>query len=170
MAHPRRFARGVSQQRRKSSWSFGPEGATTQFTASGSSMFTFGSQILTPGTTLVRTRGQLSVKVALNPTLADHMLYSFGICIISENANAVGITAVPTPFADINWDGWLYHSQGLVGTGSGQASLPVPFEIDSKAMRKAKQTDVVVGVVEVTETGAVTADFFLRIRLLFKLP
>ena len=105
-------------------------------------------------------------------TAVAHMTYAFGLCIVTENAVGVGVTAIPSPGVDTFWDGWLYHTTGVVGLVPGNVGgISAAVEIDSKAMRKFKNSDVMVGVVEVrTEVGAISAVFNLETRILVKLP
>jgi len=161
MAHGRRFtSRLTSGRRRQTSWSPGPVGLTAGLTATGSSIFAGGAQALEDGLTLIRTRGMLTTQVSVVPNLSagNFFSYAVGICIVSENAFGVGITAVPTPLTDIAWDGWLWYHTGIggiiPGAGNPTADEPVAIEIDSKAMRKIKQTDIQIAVLEVVEIGA----------------
>ena len=108
---------------------------------------------------------------------------AFGICIVSENAFGIGVTAIPSPIADIEWDGWfVYRTFALVSadavaaasvshSGSSPLLWSARFDIDSKAMRKFKESDVMVGVIEFqSEIGTATVDATLNTRILSKLP
>ncbi len=166
---PLRGARGG--QRRLVTWSEGPSGTSGSITASGTALFSVGGQATINDQTIVRTRGQLSFLTNGAPTAVDNMVYAFGICIVSENAFGVGVTAVPAPLTDVFWDGWLYHVQGVAGLVPGNVGgTSAAVEIDSKAMRKIHFSDVVIGVLEVVETGTVILTALLQTRLLTKLP
>ena len=101
---------------------------------------------------------------------------AFGLAIVDAAAFAIGITAIPHPFSDSDWDGWLWHWQGslygpssTVTNAAGPANVRIP--IDSKAMRKWKQFDALVGVAEFgTEVGAAVITAKLNTRILVKLP
>ena len=101
-----------------------------------------------------------------------------GICIVSENAFGVGVTAVPSPLTDIGWDGWIWHqlTPGLFGLSVTEsenvgALSMIRYDIDSKAMRKQKSTDFLIGVSEFAgEIGAATLQFITETRILDKLP
>ena len=101
---------------------------------------------------------------------------AIGICTVSENAFNAGVASIPSPVTDVGWDGWQYHSflQDLVAGASTPTTINgsslSEVEIDTKAMRKIKDTDVTVGVLEMlTEIGTATARFSARTRLLDKL-
>ena len=169
MARPSRmrFPRTNVGSRRLSSWSAGPVGVSGAISSSTSALFSFGQQAISDGLTIVRIHGTL-MSLTSTPTAANNMSFAFGMCIVNENAGGIGITAIPTPLTDITWDGWLVHFQGMAGGNGSGTTQNFPF--DSKAMRKIKNTDIIFGVLETTEVGAVTADFTLASRQLFKLP
>ena len=107
-------------------------------------------------------------------TVLDGFDMAFGICIVSENAFGIGVTAVPNPTTDIGWDGWLYHKlfaiKGVETTLEGQQlAAMIRVDIDSKAMRKIKETDIMVAVVDGTEVGQATANLSFQSRVLDKL-
>ena len=101
--------------------------------------------------------------------------FAMGMCVVSENAFGVGVTAIPAPITDIQWDGWIWHSShghitSLSTTEEHRITGARIIPIDSKAMRKLKNTDVLVGVVQLgTEIGTATVDFSARTRLLVKI-
>ncbi len=96
-----------------------------------------------------------------------------GLAIVSEQATAIGVTAVPTPATDSNSDLW-YHYDTLAarfefGSSVGfDNTFYANREIDSKAMRKVEEGQDLAGVVETTavSSGAVVNAFF---RVLVKL-
>ena len=170
----RTFARGP---RRQTSWNGGPRGASSANTASVT-LFATGIQSLEDGITHVRLRGELSVQVvAAAASQAGFSRIAAGVCIVSENASGVGITALPDPIADVGWDGWLWYWTGsvfatsVIGDGGFSAeSDGVRVTIDSKAMRKWKRTDVMVGIFATDdEVGDATLLFKLNTRCLAKI-
>ncbi len=85
---------------------------------------------------------------------------------------AIGITAVPTPITEEDWDGWFVY-EVLAGTfrfgsaiGFNQES-PVGIHFDSKAQRKVEDDNAVVVVLQNPMTVGV--DFFIKFRQLYKL-
>ncbi len=174
------FGRGSHGTRRKTGWELGPGGddlATLdvqQFTASGEAILGSGIIPTLDGLTLVRTRGFAEFVLSGATTALDGFSWGFGICVVNADAFAVGITAVPKPFTDAAWDGWLYHElwalhSPIAGVSNNSANN-TRREIDSKAMRKIGQNDVVCSVVEVGETGAATLNVRSATRVLIKLP
>jgi len=150
---------------------------STGLTGSGQSIIALGVTNLVDGLTLIRVRGTWTVEVDVIPTLATNFFkYALGLCIVTEQAFAVGATALPGPLSENDWDGWLWHHQGIAGAvpqalsniGAGRISA-VP--VDTKAMRKQPQGMVLIGMVEVDETGvAGTFRSELESRMLSKLP
>ena len=129
------------------------------------------------GNTIVRLRGSAllyltSVAAALN----GFTRVALGIGIVSTAAATVGITAVPTPLTEINWEGWMFHWTGSLinidntiddSIGGGVVRIP----IDSKAMRKINDDETLFGVVEVSgEVGTAVMGFNGSTRMLVKLP
>ena len=136
-------------------------------------LFSVGRQATVDGLTIVRTRGNMLVRLQVSDGVASGMLFGFGMCVVTENAFGIGITAVPHPLVDEDWNGWFVHWQGQLA-GSSLSSEGVStkrLEIDSKAMRKIKNTDVIIGVMESAgEVGSVTLAIDFISRVLFKLP
>ena len=168
-----RFAHTV---RRKTGWEDGPTGAVA-LAATGSAIFPLSQQSVQDGITVVRIHGELLATIATVSSSLDGYVCGFGMCIVSENAAGVGITAVPTPITDQAWDGWLLHrlftvksNTGTIADGVNAFSATARLELDSKAMRKFKLSDVLMGVVEVTEVGNSTLNLDLLSRMLIKLP
>ena len=178
MTHARGRSRFPSHAgaRRKTSWSGAPFGLFS-LAANGAAIAPTNTQALVPGLTLVRTRGELLVILESVGAINDGFRVAAGLCIVSENAFGVGVTAIPTPLTDIAWDGWLWYWAGSVFSDrtAAEAELAadnmtsVRIPIDSKAMRKFKETDVLVGVVEVVETGTATLTAHMEGRILVKL-
>ncbi len=74
---------------------------------------------------------------------------AIGWAVVSDQAVAVGVTAVPTPVSELGSDLWFVH-QYILARGINLADYQ-QIEIDSKAMRKVEEgSDVVV----VGERGA----------------
>ena len=169
-----RFPRIGGSYRRKVSWDRGPRGDLAS-TAGGVQLFTTAVQAAVDDLTVVRVRGELLISLLAASTVGSFMSFAFGMCIVTENAFGVGVTAVPAPFSDGAWDGWLVHLQGTVlaqtADPNGGNSDSYRAIIDSKAMRKTHQTDVMIGVIEWhDEVGVVSVESVLQTRHLSKLP
>jgi len=103
--------------------------------------------------TIVRIRGFIAVE--LDATAVDEKLaVAVGIASVSTAAAAAGVVSLPTPFTEEAYP-WIWHSYFIVMSGAG-ASLGVDYaglfhriEVDSKAMRKVKLNESLVGVSEV---------------------
>jgi len=169
-----RFPRINESLRRRVSWASGPRGDVSLTTA-GAGLFTTAAQATIDDLTIVRVRGELLVMLKEASTAGSQFPWAFGMCVVTENAFGVGVTAVPAPFTDVAWDGWLVHQQGVVRqellNGPPDEANTYRAIIDSKAMRKTHATDVLIGIVEVhTESG--TAQFIANLvsRHLSKLP
>ena len=169
--HRTSFPRGRGV-RRRTAWAPGPIGIAS-LSASGNAVITTGRQIAVDGLTLVRMRGRLSQQVSVLPLIGTNEFdAAFGVCMVSENAAGIGATAIPNPMPDVGWDGWLMYHKFLGGSSPSGAAVDnadTQF-IDSKAMRKVRSTDIMVGVLGVTEIGtAGTILVSFDSRILFKL-
>ena len=107
--------------------------------------------------TIVRTH--LEVLIRSDQLIADEIqLGAVGLAVVTDQARAVGVTAVPTPVSDDNSDSWFVHQFLFssfafisgVGFDSGDGRN---YTIDSKAMRKVTDSDDVVVVVEGSTVG-----------------
>ena len=171
---PRTFVRS---QRRKTSWSQGPTGTPGSISTNSSNAYASGAQALSDGLTLVRLRGTVSLFYSSVAAAGDGFgQIAIGICNVAENAFDAGAASMPTPITDIGWDGWLWFwigslivPSGTLVNGFGMNALLL--EIDSKAMRKVRSTDVIVGLIQTAgEVGTTVLQTTMRTRLLDKLP
>ena len=94
--------------------------------------------------------------------------------MVTTAAFAAGISAVPTPITEVNWEGWMWHQyfqlfSPIAQQASNSGDNILPFEIDSKAMRKVGADMTVFAAVEATEVGAATLTGNLGTRMLLKL-
>ncbi len=179
LPHSRVFPRQARGLRRKTAWSLGPSNVVESRSAAGPVLWDGAAQAVGDGLTIVRIRGELVVQLNLATTAGDGFeSFAAGLCIVSENAFGVGVTAVPSPITDIGWDGWMwYHTGGQITSLVATASLvsrsfhSLRIPIDTKAMRKIRDTDILIGVFELgTEIGAAAVEFSARSRVLSKIP
>jgi len=177
-----RLSRGLTRlspslPRRKTAWDVGPGGGgIITLTGTVATILGTGSQLTTDGITLVRTRGHMNMWLDLVAAKTDGFVGAFGIGVVTSQAFAIGVTAMPTPFTDMDWDGWLFH-QFVSIRGLDPATDLNPdgprfqrFEVDSKAMRKLKEDDTIFAMIDVVESGTATARLDFNSRVLFKLP
>ena len=107
--------------------------------------------------TVVRTRGILHVQ---SDQLAASEQYaaSLGLCVVTDQASGVGITAVPTPENNRDSDVWFVYETIISAfsliTAAGVLTDGIMTQFDSKAMRKVEDGSDVVVVVENTTTFA----------------
>jgi len=88
---------------------------------------------------------------------SEHQAGAIGTCIVSDQASAIGVTAVPTPVTDIASDLWMLHQVMFaeVSRGaSGFASIGRGWTIDSKAMRKVEEGEDFLTVAEFSAVGS----------------
>jgi len=145
----------------------------TTFSTSSSAFLGDGFQITADGITALRLRGNLEAVIQSSNVAGSGFHCAFGIGIVNLTAFNVGATAVMRPLTDADWDGWFYHRFFDLHVGDQTAGdiqeRPVQFEVDSKAMRKLKQDDVIYAMLEVVETGIAEIDVFFDSRMLFAL-
>ncbi len=101
--------------------------------------------------TIVRTRGMVSIFSDQIAAVEDQVA-AFGKIVVSDQAVAIGVTAVPTPASDdqSNWHVFTFLSDKflfITGVGFQQIAM-INHVIDSKAMRKVEEGQDLIGVVE----------------------
>ncbi len=120
--------------------------------------------------TIVRTRGSWLVSSDQNSATETQMV-ALGMAVVSDQALAIGVTAVPTPFTDLSSDLFFLHEiatrrlEFITGIG---AVWQVGMPFDSKAMRKVEEgADVALSI----ETSGVSdgANVSKSGRMLIKL-
>ena len=103
--------------------------------------------------TIIRTHLELfgsSDQAAASESFA----FAVGLAVVSEQAAAIGVTAVPTPITDMESDMFFLHKvvmgDFVFASGSGFQDTPIGsgISIDSKAMRKVNNDQNVVLVLE----------------------
>jgi len=121
--------------------------------------------------TVVRTRGVLSIK-SDQLAATEEIIGAFGMCVVSDTAAGTGISAIPGPMSTPNWDGWFvfepFAFSMVIGDATGFANLGKEIVLDNKAMRKVKEGDTIVVVVE-SGTNGDGMRALANIRQLFKL-
>jgi len=172
-----RFPRTRGSSRRRTGWDAGPALARSVVSSAGVTLWPTGAAAAQDGLTIVRIRGEFAINLTVVTSAGDGFASAaIGLCVVTGDAFAAGITAIPTPLADISWDGWMFHQLIAHLTARQTAPLNVAFSalripIDTKAMRKIRDTDVLVGVLEMgTEVGNASAQVSGVTRALVKLP
>ncbi len=169
MARPRSPLRVGRGPRRETNWVQSADQGYVAI-AAGSSVLTQSFQgVNQQVNTVVRTRGILSITVA--SAVADiELVGALGFGIVSAQALAAGAGSIPGPYADAGWDGWFLHqffsSRFESVDQTGVLILSWEHLLDSKAMRKLRDDDAIVVMVE-SQSAAMRAS--VQFRLLFKL-
>jgi len=123
--------------------------------------------------TIVRTRGHISLSTD-QVSASESQSAAMGFAVVSDQAFAVGVTAVPTPITDIDSDlFFVYESMVnnfLFGSAIGfQAGSGVHRTFDSKAMRKVEEGQDVAITVE-SDTSPFSGSIVQKVgRMLIKL-
>ncbi len=143
--------------------------STTLVSGTATGLFTLNAAALALRPfTIVRTRGLLSL-ASDQTAAAERQRVGFGISVVSDQASAIGITAVPTPITDMGSDLWLEY-QLLYYEMDPTNSMGPQFQtyvIDSKAMRRVDiSQDVFVSAEQGAAVGGVLQTGF---RMLIKL-
>jgi len=106
--------------------------------------------------TIVRARGTLFA--ASDQTIAaENYDVSLGHAVVSAQAVAIGVTAVPTPVTDLSSDLWYLYENilGRLESGSDVAFTDVGhlLQYDSRAMRKVEDGEDIITVIESSAFG-----------------
>ena len=171
MAHrsSQRGARAISQKRLTSWFQFVP--VETGVTAAVILFSLNAAALALRPFTIVRTRFLLSI-ISDQAAVSEIQMGALGMAIVSDQAAAIGVTAVPTPITDMGSDLWFFHQllynefSFLTAAGFEEGGL-AQYEADSKAMRKV---DIGQDLVIVAEPSATSDGFITRVggRMLVK--
>ena len=168
--YPRSAA--VRRPRRETLWFSGPdEQGATAVAADGVDLqasLNAAALALRPFT-VIRTVGMLFIQSDQIAAI-ETMISAFGLAVVSDQASAIGVTAIPTPITDESSDlwfmyqfvlhNWQFNTSGAMGPGV--------FQFDSRAMRKVEDGQDVVSVFENGASGA-GLNYIAKWRLLVKL-
>ena len=170
-------------QRRRTAWDAGPlaTGGGQTIAAAGKTVWGTGKILaLDSNVTLTRIRGMYTMWLDLVTAAGDGLFGAIGIGIVSSDAFGVGSSAMPGPFTDPAWPGWMWHQffhiRGVAVQSQGadvarNVSADFRIDIDSKAQRIFKINETFFGMTEVgSETGTAGAIFQANTRTLIKLP
>jgi len=167
------FVRTGSKTRRDTAW-FGITDASTTLGAGISAVsgsFNAAALAMRPFT-IIRVRGWMFLR---SDQVAASEAYgvSVGFAVVSDQASAIGVTAVPTPITDKSSDlFFLYES--LFGRIEAQSAVGVQeigrfAKVDSKAMRKVNDDQDMVIVAENSGLSSDTVILADGYRMLVKL-
>ena len=167
------FVRG-SSPRRETVWVGSADESVTTALTGGAVVF---DQQLTAGIlalrsfTVIRTRGW--VAVWSDQAAAFEVPFGgLGMAVVSDQAAAIGVTAVPTPITDEGSDLWFQY-QHFICSGAGQAASQSNsgqiFPFDSKAMRKVEDGQDIVVTLENAAAAGIGLLYVVKFRMLLKL-
>ena len=125
-----------------------------------------------PTPTLIRTRGRLAVLADTSSTPGAFGVLTMGVIVVTAAAQTAG--AVPTPSTDVGSD-WLWWNRAIVGAAAGDVigeEVTIDrMDVDSKAMRKIGNNEVVVFVAELISCeGTLVVNLCGGLRFLLKAP
>ena len=105
--------------------------------------------------TILRTRGYWHVR-SDQISAAETWGATLGMAVVTEQAVAVGVTAVPTPATDMGSDSFFLHQMVLgffaFTTGAAYIESGKGMEFDSKAMRRVEDGSDIITVIETPST------------------
>jgi len=126
---------------------------------------------ITEPITSVRCRGSISM-VTDQEAATEQPFGAVGMCVVTDQAAAIGVTAVPTPITDKDSDAWIMHkyiyAPMVFGSAIGLHNLSQTFDFDSKAMRKVPEGSVLIWVVE-NSSPSFSFQYALQFAVLIKL-
>ena len=141
--------------RRKSTWLFLDGTFNTMIALGGTLVGTLNAAALALRPfTVVRT--YLSGLLFSDQAAAiEDQVAGVGVCVVSDQAFAVGVTAVPTPISDIGSDLWFSHKLLWARESSltDRTNPSLIWELDSKAMRKVDAGQDLAVVIEMDDIG-----------------
>ena len=121
--------------------------------------------------TVVRARGFWHIQ-SDQSAAAELQSASVGMAIVSDQAVAIGVSAVPTPITDMGSDAWFMYETLMSSTGAGDTDQikGIGSTFDSRAMRKVEDGFQLVVVGE-ADAAALSdgLDLRFRARILIKL-
>ena len=105
---------------------------------------------------------------------SESFAVNYGQIVVTDQAVAIGVTAVPSPVSDPGSDWHVFESvsgrQQLADATGFQAVASIERVIDSKAMRKVDLGEDLVSAIEVNATGISEGVLFSHFaRVLIKL-
>ena len=156
---PSRFLVGRRGERRQTLWfDFGL--AQFTLTVSGGTIYyslNAAALALRPFT-VIRSRFEMMIR-SDQVGASEDQFGAFGFAIVSDQAVAVGVSAVPTPVTDLGSDLWfvhqpMLHSMAFASSSGFDTNRGARYSVDSKAMRKVEDGQDLVGVGEFATGGS----------------
>jgi len=166
MARKSGFVRRRGVMRRETAWFSGVSLETTIAAGGGAVLLTSlnAAALALRPFTVIRTRGRIGIR-SDQSTTSETQDAAYGMAVVSDEAVAVGITAVPTPDASDGSDLWFVYERLMAqlqlktAVGFDSAGLVDIQVIDSKAMRKVEPGQ---DMIEVIESSSFSAGCIIR--------
>jgi len=143
----RRFRGGRGRStRRESTWLFFGPFSSTVTVAGGTLVASLNAAALAARPfTVVRMR--FAVLAKSDQTAAvERAAGAIGLAVVSDQATAIGVSAIPTPITDAGSQLWFMHQMLFSNLDAGDGTSL--YTIDSKAMRKVEVGEDIVAVAE----------------------
>ena len=156
----------VRSYRRPVFWGRSPNDSAATALAANTAVLDSSAIPLVEGETIVRVRGQIIVGTD-QVAAAEEWAGAVGMCVVTDQALAVGIGSIPTPYSDQDSDLFFMHQffgGRLMAAADDQ--IMTRFEFDSKAMRKLPSGSSLAVVVETANAGGIL--YWLQYAVLFK--
>jgi len=158
--------------RRETQWFFGTDFSQNLASVSTAAVVTVlnAAALALRPFTVIRTRGRILVR-SNQDAASENYGGAMGHCVVSDQASAIGITAVPTPVTDSGSDLWFQYDWAFgfleFNSAVGSQDQGHLIEIDSKAMRKVEDGQTVNQVVEsaANQTDGVNISGFSRLLI-----
>ena len=123
--------------------------------------------------TIVRTVGVLGI-ISDQITIREEPFGALGVAVVSSQATATGIAAIPDPVTQVESDLWFMYMTWMTafmvsGTpATAQADGITVFPFDSKGQRKVADGED-IAVVLANASSAHGCEYILNMRILVKL-
>ncbi len=164
------FVRGARRSG-NTTWIAGPDITGLTVLAAGAAVFDSSFALVEPHT-IMRTRGSIWV-VSDQTAASEQPLGALGMAVVSDQAAAIGVSAMPTPQTDADSDLFFVHQFWATGftfiSGVGVDTRVLErYDFDSKAMRKVNVDETIAVMVE-NGSSAFGVSYMLQFRMLIKL-
>ncbi len=119
--------------------------------------------------TLTRSRGELVVSMD-GPSASEQCVVGLGLIVTTEEQLAAGVASIPDVLLDLDAE-WIWHGFACMiaqGAVEDQLGMVARFSIDSKAMRRMKQSQNTSLILKNTSlSGTPAIDVVFGVRQLF---
>jgi len=144
-------------QKRQTIWAFLTP-TLTVFTTAGGTILNSGTTGLLNLRPFTIVRSHVELYIGSDQTAnTESQIGAFGMAIVSDQAVAIGVTAVPTPDTDAGSDLWFahqyMHNRIAVSSAASVFQTGTKYTVDSRAMRKVEDGQDLIVVGELSAAG-----------------